>query len=604
MNLTIISPLTGNKNSKINSGVCCFTGSKTSPQLRPALKFDTINNRGLAADTVSFTSKVGENKTPEAKMLDAVAKILDEEVNLQPGQPIYVTADKTHVPFLKILAEEAYKKGSGAVVVNIVEPELDAMKAKYCKEPDFAFIEKEKKDLKENGAAFLTFDKTNSPYKLSGLSKAETKEVLDKFTVKIPTSTQKKLEIDPEEFFKVIMPLEKGQPLRILAEREHENNVLKIAEYAYKNGMGPVHVDYVEPGEPFARAKYKYADEKVLKAYPQRSLDFMQELVDRKVGRLRINGGDESVFADIDPERMSMESAVVSKALKNLKAQSMDVCPWNVHYIPTTLSVKAAYPEIEDPIKALDVAAGDFKKINRYGMLNEHVSTLDRVAKKMNEYNFKEIHFVSVDPKTREADGKTDLYVGLSPKSRFISARLSTKDGMKYLPNTPTEEVFSTPDKTKTRGVVSATMPLSLNGKIVEGIKIKFEDGKMTSVSSDTNEDALKSHIKSNENADMLGEVALVVGSPIFDTGRVFNSTLLDENAACHLAMGNGYDFCIEGASDIEDQQERKKYLDSNNMNDSTTHNDFMIGGPNVTVEGIKANGEKVTLIKDNKFQI
>ena len=133
---------------------------------------------------------------------------------------------------------------------------------------------------------------------------------------------------------------------------------------------------------------------------------------------------------------------------------------------------------------------------------------------------------------------------------------------------------------------------------------MKFENGKAVEIKADENEEMLKEHIKMHEDADMLGEVALVAGSPIFDLGRVFNSTLLDENAACHIAIGSGYSSCIEGADEIKDNKEKKAYLEKYNVNDSTTHNDFMIGGPNGIVEGITKDGKHITLIKDNKFQI
>ncbi len=133
---------------------------------------------------------------------------------------------------------------------------------------------------------------------------------------------------------------------------------------------------------------------------------------------------------------------------------------------------------------------------------------------------------------------------------------------------------------------------------------MRFENGKAVEVYADKNEELWREHIKSAEGGDMLGEVALVANSPIFHTGRVFNNTLLDENAACHIAIGAGFDDCLDGAEDIKDYKERQKYMNENNINDSNIHTDFMIGGPNVVVEGVKEDGSKVTLIKDNQFQI
>ena len=133
---------------------------------------------------------------------------------------------------------------------------------------------------------------------------------------------------------------------------------------------------------------------------------------------------------------------------------------------------------------------------------------------------------------------------------------------------------------------------------------MRFENGKAVEVYADKNQELWREHVKSAQGADMLGEVALVAGSPIFATGRVFNSTLLDENATCHIAIGRGFDECCEGAKDITDYKEREKYLAEHNVNSSDIHTDFMIGGPNVVVEGVTQDGKKVVLIKNNAFQI
>ena len=169
--------------------------------------------------------------------------------------------------------------------------------------------------------------------------------------------------------------------------------------------------------------------------------------------------------------------------------------------------------------------------------------------------------------------------------------------------NIPTEEVFTSPQADTAEGVISATMPLSLNGKIVEGIRFKFEKGKMVDIKADKNEEMLKKHIAANDNADRLGEVALVAGSPIAETGRLFNSTLLDENASCHLAFGNSYSMCIKGADEFKEYKDMKKFLKDLKINSSPTHNDFMVGGKNVNISAInEKTGDTIDVIKDDKF--
>ena len=565
---------------------------------------NAVNNKGLKADTVQI-SKESANATPQTKMLSAVNKILDEDLKLEKGQSVVVKADKTHVPFLKVFAEEAYKRGAKDVHVEIAQPEIDALQKKYCKEPDFAYKKKRAEYYEKQGAKTVTFDANNDPYKLSKLSAKETEEVKKTVKPEIPEHVQKKLSdaFNEKEVFHTLLNVQKGQPISISAEREHEKNVLKFVEYAYKNGSGPIDVNFTEPGDPVGKAKLKYASEEALKDVPSYVADTWQERVDRKTARLFLEGKDPEGMADVDSKRIVMQSKAINEVVKPIRKSGPE-SQWNIIYAPTTMSVKKTYADVPDTMKALEKAADDAKNINRVGDLDAHAAKLESVADKMNKFQFKEIHFYSVDPETKKPDGKTDLHVGMHEKSRFRAAAKETDDGVRYMANTPTEEVFSSPDKTKTHGWVSTTLPLCLNGNLVEGIRMRFNKGKAVEVYADKNQELWREHINSAKGGDMLGEVALVADSPIFKTGRVFNNTLLDENAACHIAVGAGFDDCLEGAQNIKDYKERQKYMDKNNINDSNIHTDFMIGGPNVVVEGITADGKKVTLIQDNKFQI
>ena len=568
-------------------------------------KENAVNNKGLTADTVQLSTNKDTKATPETKMLSAVNKILNEDLKLEKGQSVVVKADKTHIPFLKVFAEEAYKKGAKDVHVEIAKPELDALQKQYCKEPDFAYKQKRAEYYEKQGAKTITFDANNDPYKLSKLTKKETEEVKKTVQVDIPEHIEKKLSdaFNEKEIFHTLLNVQKGQPIAISAEREHEKNVLKFVEYAYKNGSGPIDVSFTEPGDPVGKAKLKYASDEALTDVPSYIADIWQERVDRKTARLLLEGKDPEGMSDVDHKRIVMQSKAINEVVKPIRKSGPE-SQWNIIYAPTTMSVKKTYADIPDTMKALEKAAEDAKNINRVGGLDTHATKLMSVADKMNDYQFKEIHFYSIDPETKQPDGKTDLHIGMHEKSRFRAAAKDTDDGVRYMANTPTEEVFSSPDKTKTNGWVSTTLPLCLNGNLVEGIRMRFENGRAVEVYADKNQELWREHIKSAQDGDMLGEVALVANSPIFHTGRVFNNTLLDENAACHIAIGAGFDDCVDGAENIKDYKERQEYLKQNNINDSNIHTDFMIGGPNVIVEGIKADGTKVTLIKDNQFQI
>ena len=307
----------------------------------------------------------------DKKMRTKVNEILDKEVQLKDGQALSVKGDKNHVPFLKVFAEEAYKRGASNVNIEIREPELEKMKAKYLTEPDFEFVKKKEEHFKD--AAKLEFNALNNPYKMSGLTAKEAYAVQK--TPQIPAKTQEKLALNPAEIVDTILNLQKGQPLRISAEREHEPNVLKIVEYAYKKGAGPIEVNYTEYGNPFGKAKLKYAKEEYLKQVPDYFKEMWQERVDRKEASLWLDGEDPEGMSDVDPKRLIMQSKAVSSVVSPIRNNGPE-SQWNIYYAPTTMSVRSAYPDIKDTMEALDVAATDARKITRTGNLKAHAQKL------------------------------------------------------------------------------------------------------------------------------------------------------------------------------------------------------------------------------------
>jgi len=573
----------------------------------------------LKSDTVSFgrnkpvmnTQSIDEKKqlaSGKAKLHAYAGDLLKNELQLQPDQPLKITTDRKFLPLVEIMQEQAYKMDSCRVIIELKDPIIDGLNKKYGQTPDTEWKEIRDKELEENNAASVEFDKENSPYKAAGLTDSETKAVVNENKVNIPEDVAKKLELDPKDVLKGMLGLRKNQPLAIVAEREHEANVYKLAEYALKNGSGPVEVTFTEPKDTITRNYLQYAKEELLTTIPQYQLTKVENSYKACTAKLFLEGEDPNSLEGIDPERISKNSQTRGKAFKPIRDKYDNTYPWTILYAPTTMSAVSAYPKIKDPIKALAAAAEDAPEILRKGQFGEHAKELERRAKVVNDLDLKEIHFVSVNQETKKPDGKTDLYIGLSPKAKFMSAYETTTDGQKFVANVPTEEVFNSPDKTKTHGVVTSTLPLSLNGNLVEGIKMEFKDGKAVKVEAEKNEKIIQDHIKTDEGAAMLGEVALVAGSPIYKVserkGGIFNTTLLDENAVCHIAVGDSFTSCIPGYNDIKDEKEKETLKAESKINDSAIHTDFMIGGPNVIVEGIKKNGEKVTIIKDDKFQI
>ena len=186
----------------------------------------------------------------------------------------------------------------------------------------------------------------------------------------------------------------------------------------------------------------------------------------------------------------------------------------------------------------------------------------------------------------------TDLTVGLLPTARWGSARFRTASGIEYVANMPTEEIFTTPDPSRAEGTIRSSMPLSLGGQLIRGLEFGFEDGRIVQVDAETGADVVRGHLANIENADRLGELALVTKeSRVGQTGTLFYSTLFDENATCHIAYGFGVPNAFDGEPD-----ER--------MNSSKIHVDFMVGGPELDVDAVLADGTEVPLIREETWQL
>ena len=186
----------------------------------------------------------------------------------------------------------------------------------------------------------------------------------------------------------------------------------------------------------------------------------------------------------------------------------------------------------------------------------------------------------------------TDLTVGIFSTARWGSARFRTSSGIDYVANLPTEEIFTTPDPRRAEGTIRSSMPLSLGGQIIRGLELSFEEGRIVHVDADEGADLVRSQLATNENADRLGEVALVTKeSRVGQSGTLFFDTLFDENAACHIAYGMGLAYAFDGEPDPA-------------INVCNIHIDFMVGAPELEVDAVLADGTEVPLIRNEEWQL
>jgi len=221
----------------------------------------------------------------------------------------------------------------------------------------------------------------------------------------------------------------------------------------------------------------------------------------------------------------------------------------------------------------------------------DHLDRLDERCSQLNARGFEALRY--------RGPG-TDLTVGLNAKSFWMSGNSETAYGRRFVPNVPTEEVFTTPDWRRAEGTVRSTMPLALPGNIIRDLELTFQDGRVVDVKASTGADYVRAQLAADEGAAQLGEVALVDGSSrVGQIGHIFFNTLFDENATCHIAYGRGIANCVEGALDLDEEAQQEA-----GVNQSSVHTDFMIGGAEVQVDGIPADGEAVPIIRNNDWQL
>lgn len=313
----------------------------------------------------------------------------------------------------------------------------------------------------------------------------------------------------------------------------------------------------------------------------------IEELIERRGAQIVLWGDPHiDLLADIDPARAGHDTMPLTGATHAMHGGGE--VNWTFVPAPTSAAAERivgtedvdALWEVLTPILRLD--ADDPEDAWR-----RHMDRLAARAAALNERSFAGLRF--------HGPG-TDLKVGLMDRARWFCARFDTTWGRPMIANMPTEEVFTTPDNRIAEGMVTATRPIPLlGGATMEGLRLRFEDGRVVSVDADRNADALRSVLGSDPGAARLGEVALVDGtSPVGRSGRVFSDILLDENATCHIALGNGYPFTVPDLpGDAGGRAER-------GFNVSGIHQDMMIGGPEIAVDGLDAAGSATPILRDD----
>ena len=361
--------------------------------------------------------------------------------------------------------------------------------------------------------------------------------------------------------------------------------VRAIAEEAYASGARYVSALYWDG--PVKASRLRHAPEDSLDFIPDWFRRSTTEAIERRAAAISLNGDpDPGVFDGIDQRRLGRDQ--MPYIPENFELMNSGQVNWTVLPGPNPGWAKRLFGEPDEerlwrtlaPILRLD--ADDPVQAWR-----DHVARLQDRAAVLNERRFSAVRF--------EGPG-TDLTIGLIERHRWLAGVFPTSWGPVPVVNMPTEEVFTTPDRYRVEGTVRMTKPvLMAGGAPVEGLRLRFEGGRAIEVDADTNADAARAQLALDEGASRLGEVALVDGtSPIGQSGIVFGDILLDENATSHIAWGRAYELTVEGLPKLPAEQEQFGF------NLSNVHQDAMIGGPEVNVDGVEPDGTRVPILRDD----
>ena len=396
-----------------------------------------------------------------------------------------------------------------------------------------------------------------------------------------------------EVIVKVGLNLRAGQPLSIRTATHTSPLVREIARVAYQQGASLVDVIWSDEGVSRARAEFAPRDS--YDEYPGWQVEGVIKVIEK--------GGALLSIAAIDPDLLNgLDSDFVGKLQRS---QLMNFAPTSAYIMRNAVNwcvvaasgaawAKKIFPDL-DPEKAEEKLWEAIFETTRVTLSDpiaaweKHNASLRKRGAYMMAKKYTGLHY--------KGPG-TDFTLGLPPGHKWVGGNGLAENGIIFTANMPTEEIFTLPDRTRAEGTVAATFPLSYGGTLVEDFSLTFENGQIVKANARKNESILQQLVNTDEGSTRLGEVALVpASSPIGRRGHLFYNTLFDENASCHIAIGRAYRFTLIGGEELTDEE-----FMAAGGNMSLNHVDFMIGSPQMDIDGIKDDGAHEPVMRQGEW--
>lgn len=395
---------------------------------------------------------------------------------------------------------------------------------------------------------------------------------------------------------KVGINLQPGQCLIIRSQIENAPLVRELTKKAYQLGASNVIVDYSD--EELTRLRVEEGAESALTYAPSYIYDAFVKYAQEGAAFLSISSQNPDLFAGLAAEKVGTMMKSLAGAMHEfrdyIKAGKVS---WNIIAAATPTWAKKVYPTLgeEEAVKALWKAIFSMSRVDQVDPIQawkNHIEQLNKRLEYLNQKRFKYLRYTS-------ANG-TNICVELPEKHCWLGGALRSTSGVDFVPNIPTEEVFTLPKKESTEGIVYGSKPLNYNGSMIQDYYLRFHQGKVVEYDAKIGKEALKNMIELDDNASFLGEVALVPHhSPISNMETLFFNILIDENASCHFAVGSAYPMNLEGGTAMSQAE-----LIEAGANISMQHVDFMIGTKDLSIVGETRGGESIVIFDEGNFII